>query len=140
LWCPAGGRAGDGERAFEIPSLAATAVVAPASERRVQFRITLGAMSNSRLSSATVFSPVTPSVDDSPWGLPPHLTSPWCAVQSGSTPAKRTKIVKDFSMGFIHSQATKTRCYVSNVCGEAVAGHLRGSCSPRSERKGFNTA
>ncbi len=39
-------------------SLAATAPVAPASERRAQFRITLGAMSRSRLSSATVFSPV----------------------------------------------------------------------------------
>jgi hypothetical protein len=38
--------------------LAATAVMAPASERRAQFRITLGAMSNSRPSSATIFSPV----------------------------------------------------------------------------------
>ena len=38
--------------------MAATAVAAPASERRAQVRITLGTMSSSRLSSATVFSPV----------------------------------------------------------------------------------
>src|SRR2546425_5668307 len=40
-------------------SLACTAVVAPASANRFQLRITLGAMSSSRLSSATVFSPAT---------------------------------------------------------------------------------
>src|SRR5262249_38842799 len=42
-----------------MSSLACTAVVAPASANRFQLRITLGAMSSSRLSSATVFSPVT---------------------------------------------------------------------------------
>jgi hypothetical protein len=31
-------------------------------------------------------------VDDSPWGLPPHLTSPRCAVQSGSTPPLGTSV------------------------------------------------
>ena len=39
--------------------MAWTAVVAPASANRFQLRMTLGTMSSSRLSSATVFSPVT---------------------------------------------------------------------------------
>src|SRR5207248_11100251 len=39
-------------------SLARTAVVAPASANRFHVRITLGAISSSRLSSASVFSPV----------------------------------------------------------------------------------
>jgi hypothetical protein len=39
-------------------SLAWTAVVAPPSANRFQFRMTLGEMSSSRLSSASVFSPL----------------------------------------------------------------------------------
>ena len=30
-------------------------------------------------------------------------------------PAKKTKSVKDFNMGFIHPQAAKTGCYISNL-------------------------